>query len=353
MKKETYNVVQWSSGNVGKASIIGINNRKDLNLSGLIVSNENKIGMDAGVIIGIEELGVKATNNIDEFLNADLDIDCINYTPLASFRVNEDPDLDKNNIIKILKSGVNVVTTVGFLFPKAFGEDYLNEIEEACKEGGVSLHGTGYNPGWLAELVPLTMTGMSQEIKKIIVSESSEFSYYPSKEIVIDGMLMGKTMEEYEVEAERYEAWLSGLFKEAIYLIAEGIGVEVIDVEEDLKLVTADKDFEIAAGKIPKGTIAAQRRKWTGNCSNDVTIIQEAIYRASEDSAPEWNDPVGVTVEVEGVPQMKVSFSHDWNDDPLISTAMHGVNAIPYVCDAEPGFVSFLDLPLISLKVGS
>jgi len=215
------------------------------------------------------------------------------------------------------------------------------------------LHGTGYNPGWLAELVPLTMTGMSQEIKKIIVSESSEFSYYPSKEIVIDGMLMGKTMEEYEVEAERYEAWLSGLFKEAIYLIAEGIGVEVIDVEEDLKLVTADKDFEIAAGKIAKGTIAAQRRKWTGNCSNDVTIIQEAIYRASEDSAPEWNDPVGVTVEVEGVPQMKVSFSHDWNDDPLISTAMHGVNAIPYVCDAEPGFVSFLDLPLISLKVGS
>jgi len=50
---------------------------------------------------------------------------------------------------------------------------------------------------------------------------------------------------------------------------------------------------------------------------------------------------------------MKVSFSHDWNDDPLISTAMHGVNAIPYVCDAEPGFVSFLDLPLISLKVDS
>ena len=54
MKKETYNVVQWSSGNVGKASIIGINNRKDLNLSGLIVSDENKIGMDAGSINGIE-----------------------------------------------------------------------------------------------------------------------------------------------------------------------------------------------------------------------------------------------------------------------------------------------------------
>ena len=58
MKKEIYNVVQWSSGNVGKASIIGINNRKDLNLSGLIVSDENKIGMDAGAIIDLAEFPV-------------------------------------------------------------------------------------------------------------------------------------------------------------------------------------------------------------------------------------------------------------------------------------------------------
>ena len=54
MKKETYNVVQWSSGNVGKASIIGINNRKDLNLSGLIVSDENKIGMDAEPLLALK-----------------------------------------------------------------------------------------------------------------------------------------------------------------------------------------------------------------------------------------------------------------------------------------------------------
>ena len=350
MKKEIYNVVQWSSGNVGKASIIGIRNRNDLNLSGLIVSSQDKVGLDAGTIVGLDELGVKATDNLDDFLNKD--IDCIHYTPLASYRMSEDPNIDKNNIIKILKNGINVVTTVGFLFPKAFGEDFLKEIEGACNEGQVSLHGTGYNPGWLAELVPLTMSGMSQDIKRVIVSESSEFSYYPSKDIVIDGMLMGKTMEEYNNEAERYESWLSGLFKESIYLIAEGLGVNVIDVEEEIKIVTADKNFDIAAGKIKKGTISAQRRKWTGNCSENIVIIQEAIYRASEESAPEWNEPIGITVEVEGTPKMKMSFSHDWNDDPLISTAMHGINAIPHVCDAEPGFVSFLDLPLITLKVG-
>ncbi len=349
MKKDKYNVVQWSSGNVGKASIKGIVDREELNLSGLVVVDEKKKGLDAGVIADIGELGIFATNQPEELLNDD--IDCVHYTPLASYRMGDDPEADKKNIINILKKGINVVTTVGFLYPKAFGKDFLDELENACHEGNVSLHGTGYNPGWLAELMPLTMSSMSQEINKIIVSESSEFSYYPSKEIVIDGMLMGKTMEEYEKEAERYESWLGGLFKEALYLIAEGIGTEVLDVQEDIEIVTADKDFDIAAGKIKKGTIAAQRRKWTGNCSKGVTIIQEAIYRANQDSAPEWNEPIGVNIEIQGIPNMKMSFSHDWNDDPLISTAMHGVNAIPYVCDADPGFVSFLDLPLVSLKI--
>lgn len=347
--KKIFKVVQWSSGNVGKASIRGIVQREDLELVGLIVHDSEKVGKDAGVIAGIEETGILATDQIDDILSKD--IDCVHYTPLASFRMGLDPEADKKNILSILRRGINVVTTVGYLFPKAFGDELTKEIEEACITGGVSLHGTGYNPGWLAELIPLTMSGMSEKINKITVSESSEFSYYPSKEIVMDGMLMGKTMEEYEKEADRYESWLSGLFKEAVYLIAEGIGTEISNVEEDLQIVIADKDLEIAAGIIKEGTICAQRRKWTGHCTNEVLIIQEAIYRAHSDFAKEWDEPVGVNIEVEGSPNMKISFSHDWNDDPLISTAMHGVNAIPKVCNAEPGFKSFLDLPLITSRI--
>ena len=79
MKKEIYNVVQWSSGNVGKASIIGIKNRNDLNLSGLIVSSQDKVGLDAGTIVGLDGLGVKATDNLDDFLDDFLDNFLNNY----------------------------------------------------------------------------------------------------------------------------------------------------------------------------------------------------------------------------------------------------------------------------------
>ena len=138
MPKKIYKVIQWSSGNVGKASIRGIKNRSDLDLVGLIVSDKNKNGLDAGTIAGIDPIGVEASTDIEKVLSTEAD--CVNYTPLASLRLGEDPDLDKKNIIMLLKNGFNVVTTVGFLYPKAFGEDFANEIEDACIEGGVCLH---------------------------------------------------------------------------------------------------------------------------------------------------------------------------------------------------------------------
>ena len=59
MPKKIYKVIQWSSGNVGKASIRGIRNRSDLDLVGLIVSDKNKNGLDAGTIAGIDSIGVE------------------------------------------------------------------------------------------------------------------------------------------------------------------------------------------------------------------------------------------------------------------------------------------------------
>ena len=49
--------------------------------------------------------------------------------------------------------------------------------------------------------MPLTMSGMSEEVNEVVVTESSEFSYYPSEEIVFDTMLMGKSLDQYNQEA--------------------------------------------------------------------------------------------------------------------------------------------------------
>lgn len=65
------------------------------------------------------------------------------------------------------------------------------------------------------------------------------------------------------------------------------------------------------------------------------------------DAAPDW--PTGDwSIQIRGEPEMRVALPHHWNRDVLGSTAAHAVNAISYVAAAQPGIVTFLDLPLVA-----
>ena len=82
--------------------------------------------------------------------------------PLPSKQIGDDPDQDTKDICRLLESGKNVVTTVGFVYPKAYGAEVVARLEAACATGQSSIHGTGVNPGFMAELVPLTLSSLSR-----------------------------------------------------------------------------------------------------------------------------------------------------------------------------------------------
>ena len=100
-------VVQWATGGVGVAAIKGVLEHPDLELVGCWVHSPDKAGRDVGEIIGTEPLGVTATNSIDEILA--LDADAVIYSPLMA-----NPD----EVAALLRSGKNVVTPVGWLYPE-------------------------------------------------------------------------------------------------------------------------------------------------------------------------------------------------------------------------------------------
>ena len=99
-------VVAWSTGNVGKNAIAGIDARPDLELVGVWVSNPAKAGKDAGELAGLgRELGVLATNSVEDILA--LAPDCIVNTAMADDRLMEAME----DIEKILRAGINVVAS--------------------------------------------------------------------------------------------------------------------------------------------------------------------------------------------------------------------------------------------------
>jgi 2,4-diaminopentanoate dehydrogenase len=179
----------------------------------------------------------------------------------------------------------------------------------------------------------------------VLVRESSEFSRYPSPQVIMGMMGMGKSPDEYVTHSARYRTWLSGLFTESVRLVAEGLGIELdtVEVEEDTRVT--DDELTIAAGTIAAGTVAAQRWTWAGMRNGHDVIRLEAIYKATPQVAPEWTSPAWVT-RIEGSPRIVLEADR-WLSNGLLATAMHAVHAVPVVCDAEAGVKTFLDLPLI------
>jgi 4-hydroxy-tetrahydrodipicolinate reductase len=341
----TFRVIQWATGNVGRSSLRAIARNPELELVGVLVQNPEKVGVDAGELCGLDSLGVIATDDEEAVLS--LEADCVLHMPLPSARIAADPDLDLRSLCRILMSGKNAITTVGYVYPRAYGPEVVDRLERACAAGGVSVHGTGVNPGWLGELLPLTLSGMSARIDRVHVLESTDFAFYPSREVIVEMMGMGSSPAAFEESSAVYRGWLGGLFRESVEMIADGLALPLDDVTMTAETSLAEKRFEIAAGVIEPGTVAGQRFAWAGVSGGEERIVLEAIYRAHGDVSPEWPEP-GCAVNIEGRPNLRMNLDDSWISNGLVGTALHAVNAVSHVVRAEPGIRTFLDLPLIT-----
>jgi hypothetical protein len=343
----TTRVIQWSTGNVGKAVIRSIAKRDELELVGVYVHASDKSGKDAGELAGIKVLGVVATDDVEAVIATEADV--VIHTPLPSLVYGSDPGADMDNFCRLLASGKNVITTVGYMYPKVYGDKLLGRLEDACRQGNSTFHSTGLNPGWLGDLLPLTMSALSSRIDQVYVREITNFEFYPSADVMFGMMGFGKTEAEFEVDAERYRFWLSGLFRENVQMIADGLGLELDEIRDTTERAYASSDLQTAAGQVKAGTIAGQHWEWAGMKNGKKLIVHETVWRMHESVAPHW--PVGDhSVTIEGKPRMQINFDAAWVDDGLLATGMHALNAVPYVVDAAPGIRTLLDLPLMRAR---
>ena len=341
----TIKVAQWGSGNVGRAMIRTVAARPDMDLVALHVTNPDKIGRDAGEVAGIDPIGVAASGDIERLLA--LDADVVLHAPLPSLVYGDDVHADLRNFVTLLAAGKSVITTVGYMYPQVYGEPVMGPLTDACAAGSSSFHGTGANPGWFGDLLPLLMSGLSLRVDQIRVQEISCFVRYPSPEIMFDMMNFGSTPEVFAARSARHRRWLDGLFTEAVQMVAHGLGVETTGTDTTAETWLATDDLETAAGTVAAGTVAGQRYRWAAMVDDHPLVTQETVWRMHDDAAPDW--PYGDwSIEIDGDPPMRLSLPHRWNRDVLGSTGAHAINAVPYLVEAGVGVKTFLDLPMVA-----
>jgi len=144
----------------------------------------------------------------------------------------------------------------------------------------------------------------------------------------------------------------------AVHAMAAGLGVELEDIRETYEKWAATETFSVPSGTIAQGTMAGLRFEVQGIVGGEPRVIVEHVTRMHDRAAPDWPQPSGqgcYRVLLEGDPKIKVELEFvaengDHNDGGLLMTAMRVLNAIPAACDAPPGLLSPLDLPLVTGK---
>ena len=340
-------VIQWATGTVGTHALRTIIEDPTLELVGVRVYADGKAGCDAGNICGLPPTGVTTTTNVGDLIS--LDADCVVYAAQGEM----DPDGTVREICALLASGKNVVSTAltGLIYPASMGAEVVQRLETACHRGQSSFHGTGIEPGWASEVLPLIASGLFKQIDAIRVQELLDYTTYPSADMLFDIMGFGCPPEAAVPLADATLA--SGPFRAPIMLVAAGLGAAMEDFVYTRTVAVADRDFDISAGTVKKGTVSAQRFGLSGIIDGRPAITVEHITRVGSGQAPEWPVGRGWTVVIEGTPSLKLVATiaingEDENDQGCLGTAMHALHSIPHLCAAEPGIRTFLDLPMIT-----
>jgi 4-hydroxy-tetrahydrodipicolinate reductase len=338
----TIRVVQWTTGNVGQRAARAVLRHPGMELVGCFAWSDDKVGRDVGELVGVGPVGVTATDDVDALLATKPD--CVSYNPIW-------PDVDE--MCRILDAGVNIASTSAFITGRGLGTDATARLDAAARAGGASLFGTGINPGF-ANLLGLVSTAICDRVDRVTVLESVDATGYASADTQRSVGFADDP--DHPATAEKSDR-ASIVFADAVALMGDVLGVELDDIGFEVEYARATQTMDLGFMTIPEGTVAGVNAVRYGTVGARRVIELRVQWKMGAHMEPDWPLRHGYFVEVDGEPRVRAQLQilppDDWSEPDfmglgMIMTAMPAVNAIPAVCAAAPGIVTYRDLPLVA-----
>lgn len=258
---------------------------------------------------------------------------------------------DFDAVCALLESGKNVVTTRGdFHHPNSMDAAVRTRIEAACAKGNSSVYSTGSSPGFATEALAIPLLSLQRQHGLITVDEYADVSSRNSPEMLFQVMGFGAPMAPFD---QRRAEHLKGDFGSSLSQIAEAIGLPCDELEAVGELSPTKHDLEIAAGKVPAGTVGAMRTTITCKHKGKPVLRFRANWYVTTDIEADWNlRDSGWRITTEGDTPVQVDITFPVAPENYAAftpglTAHRPINAIPAVCAAAPGIRTTVDLPQI------
>jgi hypothetical protein len=299
-------------------------------------------------------MGVRATDDVDAALA--LRPDAVVYAATGDTRPAEAID----DVLRCLASGANVVTTAIYmlLHPPSVPDELRARFDDACRTGGgTSIFVSGIDPGWIIDLLPLTLSGVAGRIDQLRCREVFDYATYDQPHAVRNLIGFGRPLD--ETPPMLFPASLDMVWGAMVRVLADGLGVTLDEIRQVVERLPLERTIDTPEmGVFEAGTQGAFRFEVQGIVDGAARIVCEHVTRIDETCAPHWPKPPpgqrgSYQVIVDGDPRFEVALtlhagSGTAADAGNATAAGRIVHAIPAVCAARPGILGVLDLPLVT-----
>ncbi len=326
-------VVSFGVGVIGSLTAKFILEEKGsvMDLVGAYDIDPKKVGKDLGEVIGMDSsTGVKVSNDLGKVLTKDVDV-AIHTT--ASYLHTAVPQLES-----VIARGVDVVSSCEELsYPYAVDRKLAARLDQAAKKHGATVLGTGINPGFLMDALPIMLSAPCKSIEKITVTRRMNAA---TRRVPFQKKV-GAGLTKAEFEKAIKDGQISGHvgLEQSVSMLADAIGWKLDGVEiGDVKPVIAESPAQ-GYIRIPTGRVTGVRQSARGMVAGEPRI--QLDFMAYVGSDEEYD-----RVKIEGVPPV----------DCTISPCVHGdhgtvamlVNMAPKVVSSAPGLRTMKDMQLPS-----
>lgn len=333
-----FKVIQYGLGAMGSQMVQLMLGKRDLQVVAAVSGSGRLAGKDLGAAIGLDrQLGITVSDNaleVFDTVNAEVVLHATTSWMSETFK----------QTTPALQRGMNVVTIAEEASNPWVDRSrkLAEEIDDIAKRNRVTFLGTGVNPGFMMDYLPLALTGVLKQVNSVRIRRVIDWSRYGKT--LFDHICAGKSVEEFNEARDRGEVAFHVGLEESLRLTAAGLQWDVEAYEETSEVRVSKSKRETAYMTIEPGTVCGYNQIGRGLVKGKEVLRYEMVAIINPDPREDGTD-VGTYISIDGVPSAEITIGGEFAGQGGWGTVASAVNSIPLAVAARPGLITVAELP--------
>ncbi len=338
--RDLIRVLVLGTGQMGSGIARLVLDKPGLELVGACGRRRGRAGMDLGQAIGLErDLGLPLGNDLAAMIEQ--------TRPEIAIQATCSTIVDARQELEILvRHGVHVISIAEQLvYPACSSPAFAAELHRLAMARGVAVLGTGINPGFVLDLLIITLTGVCADVQSITARRVNDLSPYGPSVLDAQGVGLSPAAFDRGLAGGRVAGHYG--FAESIHLIADAVGWQITRIEETREPIIARVRRETAFAVVEPGQVAGCNHRAVAYREEQpvITLMHPQQLQPQLEGVATQD-----AIEITGTPGIRLAGSPEIPGGQ--GTVALAVNMIPRVLDATPGLHTMAELPVPAALLG-